>query len=724
MLLPAVAMWIILLVGGNEISAGRMRVDEFFTFAMYVYELTFPTFLLGFVVTLVQRGAASMQRIDELLSEQPAIADRADAVPLRELRGEIEFRRLTFGYAGSGREPALRDIELRVPAGSTLGVVGTIGSGKSTLACVIPRLFEVDDGQLFIDGVDINRIPLRTLRSSIAMVPQDSFLFSMTLADNIAFGLETPDRERIVEAARRAQLAKDVPDLPDGWDTVVGERGVMLSGGQRQRTALARALALRPKILILDDTLSSVDAGTEAAIQRELETVFAGRTVVVVSHRVSSVRAADQIVVLEAGRIAEQGSHDALIERGGLYARLAQEQALEADLVARRLARGGPGMSEPKARAPRGRRRGDARGGSPRQGVRRTAAAAAVALRAALSRPGCAHARARAAHLPARAGARLDREDRARRAGGRGQQSAGCALVRAAGGPAAAALARPALSRGDGRELRALVCRRARDVANRTGRDARPAARRLRPHPEAAPRLLRSLSGRAPRHARDQRRRERERDVRGGDRRARHRSVQDAGLRRGAVPRRRPARLHHVPRRAGPRDRGDRLPSEGSRGFPSRARAHRSHQRVSPGARHRDEGGAALQPRGEELSRVRRHERRPSRRLVHVDPLRRRTVRRGRARLRDHRRDHHLAGDRPGRRRQALRVHRLDAALLPAAARPVGEVLGDAVLDGQRGAHLPAARHAAASLADRGGLESRAAARGWRGRAGWSSSIT
>ena len=274
-----------------------------------------------------------MQRIDELLSEQPAIADRADAVPLRELAGEIEFRRLTFRYSGGRREPALRDIVLRVPAGSTLGVVGPIGSGKSTLACVIPRLFEVDDGQLFIDGVDINRIPLRTLRSSIAMVPQDSFLFSMTLAENIAFGLETPDHERIVEAARRAQLAKDVPDLPDAWDTVVGERGVMLSGGQRQRTALARALALRPKILILDDTLSSVDAETEAAIQRELETVFAGRTVVVISHRVSSVRLADQIVVLEAGRIVELGSHDALIERGGLYARIAQEQALEADLA-------------------------------------------------------------------------------------------------------------------------------------------------------------------------------------------------------------------------------------------------------------------------------------------------------------------------------------------------------------------------------------------------------
>jgi ATP-binding cassette subfamily B protein len=332
-LLPAAAMWIILFVGGREISAGHMQIPEFFTFAMYVYELTFPTFLMGFVVAVVQRGAASMLRIDELLSEKPAIADRADAVSVSELRGEIEFQRLTFRYAGSDRAPALRDISLRVPAGSTLGVVGGVGSGKSTLACVIPRLFEVEDGQLFVDGIDINRIPLSTLRGSIAMVPQDSFLFSMTLAENIGFGREDASRELIVEAARRAQLAKDVPDLPDGWDTVVGERGVMLSGGQRQRTALARALLLRPRILILDDTLSSVDAETEAEIQRELEQVFSGRTVVVVSHRVSSVRKADQIVVLEAGRIAERGRHDELVARGGLYARMVQEQALEEDLA-------------------------------------------------------------------------------------------------------------------------------------------------------------------------------------------------------------------------------------------------------------------------------------------------------------------------------------------------------------------------------------------------------
>jgi ATP-binding cassette subfamily B protein len=314
------------LVGGQSIATGRLPASDFFRFALLVFQLTFPTFIMGWVVALVQRGAASMQRLDELLSIEPTIADRPDVEEVDALRGEIEFRDLTFRYPGQVREPALQGISLRVPAGSSLGVVGPVGSGKSTLASIIPRLYEVDDGSVFIDGIDINRIPLRTLRSSIAMVPQESFLFSMNLAENIAFGLASVDEARVERAAERSQLAKDLAELPNGYQTVVGERGVMLSGGQRQRTALARALILEPRILILDDTLSSVDAETEAAIQAELDAVFAGRTVLVVSSQVSTVRNADHIVVLDGGRIVESGLHDELLALGGLYSRLAREQ--------------------------------------------------------------------------------------------------------------------------------------------------------------------------------------------------------------------------------------------------------------------------------------------------------------------------------------------------------------------------------------------------------------
>jgi ATP-binding cassette subfamily B protein len=285
---------------------------------------------MGWVVALVQRGAASMQRIDEMLSVEPAIADRPDVQPIDRLRGEIEIRGLTYHYPGEeSRSPALRDVDLRVPAGTTLGIVGPVGSGKSTLASIVPRIFEVEDGRVFVDGVDVNRVPLATLRRGIAMVPQESFLFSAPLAHNIAFGVPDATGPQVAAAARRAQLAKDVEDLPYGYDTIVGERGVMLSGGQRQRTALARALILDPAILILDDTLSAVDAATEAAIQGELESVFAGRTVIVVSSRVSAVRGCDQIAVFDAGRIVERGRHADLVHGGGLYARLAREQAEE-----------------------------------------------------------------------------------------------------------------------------------------------------------------------------------------------------------------------------------------------------------------------------------------------------------------------------------------------------------------------------------------------------------
>lgn len=343
-LLPNIGLLMIFVVGGNMMLSGQMGVPEFFAFVLYNTELSMPLFFMGWLFTLVQRGAASMQRIDAVLSLQPAIADAPAATAPRAprssgLNGEIEFRNLCFRYPGSeDRPPALQDITLRIPRGAVVGIVGPVGAGKTTLASLIPRIYQAQDGMLRMDGRNVNSIPLRELRNSIAFVPQDPFLFSMSLEENIAYGLSESlsqaERRRLVRwAGDRAQLSRDVLELPQGYRTLVGERGVMLSGGQRQRAALARALAKEAGILVLDDTLSAVDAQTEAAIQENLREIFAGRSVVVVASRVETVCEADLIVVLDGGRIVERGVHRELAAAGGLYARLLREQQEERRLA-------------------------------------------------------------------------------------------------------------------------------------------------------------------------------------------------------------------------------------------------------------------------------------------------------------------------------------------------------------------------------------------------------
>lgn len=339
---------IVLWQGGHQLLRGQISLGALIAFNGYLTQLVWPMIALGWVTNIFQRGAASMGRLNYILTAKPSIDDRDAKVPEGvQPRGEIEFRHLNFTYPttlagtgsndasksnGNGFHPVLHDINLKIPAGSTLAIVGPTGSGKTTLAALIARLWEASEGSLLIDGRPIREWPLATLRQSIGFVPQDTYLFGETIGGNISFGLPAHDEPRVQEAAEVASLHAEVQDFPKSYETMVGERGITLSGGQKQRTAIARAIVRDPRILILDDSLSSVDTQTEERILQSLRGIMAERTTILISHRTSTVREADQIVVLVDGAITERGTHDELLARGGYYADLYQKQLLEEEL--------------------------------------------------------------------------------------------------------------------------------------------------------------------------------------------------------------------------------------------------------------------------------------------------------------------------------------------------------------------------------------------------------
>ncbi len=325
-----------LYLGGREVIRGELTLGEFVAFNGYLGQLAWPLIAFGWVTNMIQRGLASWQRMLEVLDTPPSIADSPTARPLaRPVRGDLRLRHLSFAYGTGPR--VLHDIDLHVPAGTTLAIVGATGSGKSSLAHLLVRLYDPPAGTVFLDGQDVREIPLRDLRSAIAFVPQETFLFSTTLEENIAFGVEDlPPGERarrVAAAAEVARLDKDVEQFAEGYQTRVGERGLTLSGGQKQRTAIARALMTGAPVLVFDDALSAVDTYTEEEILTRLRAETAERTTIIVAHRISAVRHADQIVVLDEGRIVERGTHDTLARAGGPYSELVRQQQLEEELA-------------------------------------------------------------------------------------------------------------------------------------------------------------------------------------------------------------------------------------------------------------------------------------------------------------------------------------------------------------------------------------------------------
>ncbi|MDQ6661548.1 MAG: ABC transporter ATP-binding protein/permease, partial [Chloroflexota bacterium] len=329
--LSGLAGAILLWRGGLDVIEGRITLGELVQFTGYLAQLTWPMIAFGWVVNLFQQGSASMKRINEVMHQLPSIREPETThfKNRQSLAGKVEFRHVSFSY---DEREILHDINISVPAGSSLAIVGPTGSGKSTLVSLLPRLFDATSGEVLIDDVNIQQISLALLRRQIGYVPQETFLFSVPLSENIGFGIESLSEERIHEVMQNAQLLKDVEDFPEGVATMIGERGVTLSGGQKQRASLARAIAKEPKILVLDDAMSSVDTHTEAEILMQLEQVMKGRTTIIISHRCSTVKNLDHIVVLDEGRIVEEGTHEFLLRKQGLYAEMYRRQLLGEEL--------------------------------------------------------------------------------------------------------------------------------------------------------------------------------------------------------------------------------------------------------------------------------------------------------------------------------------------------------------------------------------------------------
>jgi ATP-binding cassette, subfamily B, multidrug efflux pump len=328
-----ITILIVIWYGGIRVARGDLLVADIVAFIAYLNVLAWPTAAFGWMFSLVERGRAAMKRLEELFKIEPAIADGESTQPVRGLKQGIDFRNISFAYGrqknGSG---ALNGVSFSLPVGRSVGLVGRIGSGKSTVAQLVPRLFDVGGGEILLDGQDIRKLSLRDLRQTLGYVPQDPFLFSTSLRRNLAFGRDDVTEDELKRAVAIARLDRDLEVFPEKLDTIVGERGVTLSGGQKQRATLARALVMDPPVLILDDCLSSVDAQTEAEILRGLRSILKEKTCLIISHRISAVKEADEILVLDDGRIIERGSHDELVRRGGVYAELYQQQRLSEEL--------------------------------------------------------------------------------------------------------------------------------------------------------------------------------------------------------------------------------------------------------------------------------------------------------------------------------------------------------------------------------------------------------